>query len=61
MNFSKPHTWLSLPRSIKETVVNGHPDASITNVSRVSSNEHGLVMLPKVTPRATKQSNPSHF
>lgn len=50
MYFSISNTWMSLSSPIKKTMVNGHSNTSITNMRRVCSNEHGLVMWWKVTP-----------
>lgn len=59
MNLSKSNSWLPLPSPIKETMMNSHPNASVTNVRRVCSNEHSLVMLCKVTSKSQKQNDQS--
>lgn len=50
MYFGKSNTRVPLPCPIKKTMVNGYPNASISDVRWICSNEHCLVMLCETAP-----------
>lgn len=50
MYFPKSDTRLPLSRPIEEAMVNGNTYASVIRVGWIGTNEHGFVMICKVTP-----------
>jgi len=56
MNFAKAHPRMALFGPIIEAMVNGHSDTPILVVLRVSPNQHGFVVVEKMTPANTTYS-----